>query len=424
MDFSFSFDDFGTVSEDFEIVKIKRHERGWKFGRGGSILCRALVLNGLIYFGALDGILYCLDPEKRDYKWTFKTGDRIVNSPANFENLIIIPSYDGRVYAVDSESGKEVWQYNEGSEMIAKPTVFEGKVYLTARNGFLAELDAKTGEEIKKKNFGSELSSCPLVKDDVIIFGSQDSNLYCLRRSDFTELWRFKTGNEIFNLLEFPEKDGIVLFASMDSYLYAVRISDGKEVWRFRTGKYGNTTSAVIKDDIVYYGSRDHVFYAIDFGTGREIWRFHTNGTVGGAAVAEFYRNLIFIDSGGELFALTKAGEEVWRHSTQYDISGSTPVIHKEKLYMGMWDCYFYCLDPETGVEFYRIQTSTLETAYLPPANEAFEARVRKHVEEEDWTGTDEDKYTSQNIDMSSDVYSMKSEYAHKSEYKTSSEYK
>jgi len=424
MDISFGLASFDVSAENLEIVKTRKHTRGWNFGRGGSIQSKPLVHGDLIYFGANDGYVYCLDTKKREYMWTYRTDDRIICiTPAPFGDIIIVPSFDGYVHAINRATGKLVWKYNVGSEMIATATVFGNSVFFTARNGFLYELDAGSGLEIKRRGFGDEFSSCPYVDEKVVIVGSQDGNLYCIRRDDFSELWRCHTGDELFNLIEFAVEGGTLIFASMDNYLYKIEIEDGHELWRFRTGKYGNTTTAVIRDGIVYYGSRDAIFYAIDFEDGHELWRFRTNGIIGGSSVAAFWKNYIFIDSGGEIFALDRSGKEVWRHSTQYDISGSTPVILDDRLYIGMWDCHMHCINPLRGEELWKIPTNMLEPSYIPAANDAFEVRIKKQVGNEEYQEDENKMYETRNIDMSSNVYGGISEYAGKSEYTSTSEY-
>ncbi|SVD89707.1 uncharacterized protein METZ01_LOCUS442561, partial [marine metagenome] len=44
----------------------------WKFKTGGQILASPIVVNGTVYVGSSDGILYALDAKIWKVKWTFR----------------------------------------------------------------------------------------------------------------------------------------------------------------------------------------------------------------------------------------------------------------------------------------------------------------------------------------------------------------
>src|SRR5690606_8665135 len=66
----------------------------------------AVALDGTIYVGGENGILYAIDDDGR-LRWTFRTGDRIRSSPSiATDGTIYVGSYDGRLHAVDPEGGE------------------------------------------------------------------------------------------------------------------------------------------------------------------------------------------------------------------------------------------------------------------------------------------------------------------------------
>ena len=111
--------------------------------------------------------------------------------------------------------------------------------------------------------------------------------------ADLRVRWRFPTGSIItasptVALVDVPGEGAIqvVYFLSWDLNLYAVRLSDGSELWRFETedqpGASFPATASVDASEIdgtprVFVGQGE-IFYSLDAVTGEELWRF-TAGT-------------------------------------------------------------------------------------------------------------------------------------------------
>ncbi len=110
------------------------------------------------------------------------------------------------------------------------------------------------------------------------------SNLNRLR-----ERWRFQTGAIVTGspsvAAVFVPGEGViqvVYFQAWDRNVYAVRLSDGSELWRFTTDDHpGASFPQSGSLDVTRIGNRDNVFvgsgeivYALDAVTGAELWRF------------------------------------------------------------------------------------------------------------------------------------------------------
>jgi len=62
----------------------------------------AIAEGGRIYFGSVDGFLYCLDAENGNLIWKFQTDGAITGTPFLAEDIVYIGSTDGKMYALPS----------------------------------------------------------------------------------------------------------------------------------------------------------------------------------------------------------------------------------------------------------------------------------------------------------------------------------
>ncbi len=224
---------------------------------------------------------------------------------------------------------------------------------------------------------GAAMISSPVVSDGAVYAGSNDGELYAVRRSNGTLLWRSSTRGAVTSSPAFS--NGAVYFASADGYVYAVDARTGTPRWRFKTGgerrfaapgihgiKPANqmmadpfdmfVSSPAIADGTLYIGSGDHNVYALDARTGAERWRFATGDVVHASpAVAN---GLVYVGSWDRNFyALdAKTGKLRWKFLTgddrkihnQIGIQSSASVANG-MVYFGCRDSHLYALDARDG---------------------------------------------------------------------------
>jgi outer membrane protein assembly factor BamB len=107
------------------------------------------------------------------------------------------------------------------------------------------------------------------------------------------------------------------------------------------------------KTAIVLFGSSDGIFYAVDAKTGNLKWKFKTDGPVHGTPVID--KNKIYIGGwDAVLYALNaETGKEIWHFTlgTQTGFKGiqSSVAVSDGKVLFGARDPHFFALDSETG---------------------------------------------------------------------------
>ncbi len=141
-----------------------------------------------------------------------------------------------------------------------------------------------------------------------LFFGSTDKHLYALDRNGFF-LWAFATGD---NVATRPVLVGdMVIFGSEDRNVYALDVETGALRWQQSTGA-AVVSSPAAADGTVFIGSDDGALYALDAATGETRWLFPTDNSIEAAIVVE--EGVVYVASrDGTLYALDAAsGEEKW----------------------------------------------------------------------------------------------------------------
>ncbi len=192
-----------------------------------------------------------------------------------YEGMVFTGSCDHNFYCIDSKTGKELWRFTTGDDvMLNRPTlVHNGRVYFPSFDNYLYCLDIETGKEIWRFRTGKYGNSGPPhLYRNRLYHASRDGIVYALTL-DGKEVWRFKAGDTMVKVLAY---DGIVYFGSEDHNFYALDAETGKELWKFRTG--GDVyDEAKIFGNLVCFGSWDCNYYALDRFTGKEVWRFQSS---------------------------------------------------------------------------------------------------------------------------------------------------
>ncbi|MHC4250464.1 MAG: outer membrane protein assembly factor BamB family protein, partial [Planctomycetota bacterium] len=154
-------------------------------------------------------------------------------------------------------AGAVAWKADLGGRL-TPPVAAGGRVYVAAvdRHTLLA-LDAKTGERLWTFVAGSRIDSPPTVHGDLVLFGSRDGRVHCLRATDGAEVWRF---------LAAPHDRRVGAFGQIES------------AWPV----YG---SVLVRDGVAYVGAGRSTYldggvylYALDPATGKILHRGRTSG--------------------------------------------------------------------------------------------------------------------------------------------------
>jgi len=420
-----SFDDFSVEMGDYELKKVKKYDRLWKIGTGGSIDQCPLIFDEKLYFGSLNHNAFCLNALSGELIWKHKVSDRIcISSPIENNGIIYVGSYDKNMYAFDSKNGTLVWKFKTEGIINTNAGVMNNILYFGSADRNFYALNAIEGSLKWKFGTMGEVNSEPTFFDNCVLFGSYDRNFYCIEAETGMLTWKLETYNEVQNSGQFAIHEDSIYLTSFDNFLRKVNVKTGQVLWKKKLGQYGQTCATLIHDDLLIVPTEDGIVFGLDFD-GNIKWKFTKNKPVGVPVV--YNGKVYFTCEDMNLYCISLEGNLIWKFRTQ-EINWWKPSIWEGRIYFGSYDCHMYCLDAETGKLFWKFRTEGSPSKY-PPAYEEFEIEV-KIPESEIKEETSEKRYDLASLDeegatnfyKSRMTYQVSTQYASKGKYQVDSD--
>lgn len=195
----------------------------------GNLHSSPIVINNTAFIGSSNGKLYAVDISSQNTSWTYTTGDAICSSPAYGDGKIFIGSDDGNLYAINESNGNLVWKFDLNNKVKSSPTVdkHDNNVFIGSDEGNLTCLDIRDGTLKWSHSVGDKVQSTPAIKDNLIVFTSNNGNAYVLNKYTGLEEFSYNPGTILFNspITSSPVINGNSLFvAGNDGYLYSLNI--------------------------------------------------------------------------------------------------------------------------------------------------------------------------------------------------------
>ena len=193
------------------------------------------VVNGMVFVGGRDGVVYALDSSTGNEQWTFDTGDSssdnfdAVPEPAFADGTVFIGGgYDNsKVYALSAADGVKQWEKTLTSAVMAPPTVYDGSLYVSCIDGRIHKLDADDGSQVWSYETRGRIYISPSIAHDTVVVGTLEGWLYALTASDGSEQWSVELEDRIGISLGIA--DGSVLVRLSNGSLTTRSITDGTE---------------------------------------------------------------------------------------------------------------------------------------------------------------------------------------------------
>jgi len=226
----------------------------WKVP-GAAVAGSPLVVDGLLYYGDLSGVVREVDVTTGKVNWDVKVGAGFWSSLAAIDNRLVCPSPDRSVYAVDTRSHQVLWKVTTGGGFQCDPVADGSTVFVASEDSFVYAIDARTGKIVWKYRTLNEGASHIACGEDGVFVAGNDGITYALRKDDGRLLWQFAPGR-IFNRSEYLKRyphltsdhcrvdcivslislPGLVLGGMGNGYLYALDAGSGAVKWKEEVG--------------------------------------------------------------------------------------------------------------------------------------------------------------------------------------------
>jgi parallel beta-helix repeat protein len=220
----------------------------WVFQTDGPVSSQVAVSRPywdsyLIYIGAEDGNLYCLD-DLGELNWIYDLNTAVVGSPAvGYYWMVYAAGQNGWLYAID-DYGDISWTHKTNGPIYSSPVVgYDGKIYLCSEDGFIYALDAD-GSELWSfstkgaKPTGAVLATPVIDKNGTVyVAGLYDPNLYALDANNGSVKWVCNFGAVEPNKGQIVTSPAIgptgIIYQTLvrDPNLYAVDPCTGNILW-------------------------------------------------------------------------------------------------------------------------------------------------------------------------------------------------
>ena len=324
----------------------------WTFQAGDMIESTAAVVDGRVYVGALDGILYAVDAETGENSWTYQTNSSIKASPAIRDGVVYFGDGDGVFHAVDISTQKMKWQFQTEGEIISSANFAEDRVLFGSYDGFLYCLNSETGALVWKFETEGYVHGTPgiwrqaangadVAKSFAIVTGC-DSYLRVIRIDDGTQTQQLELGAYVAASPAISENR--VYCGTYGTEVLGIALDTGEIAWRYRHPKrqFPFFASAALTENSVLIGGRDKTVHALSRETGEPIWTYTTPSGIESSAVIAGTRAFLGTTRGMLIALDITTGESVWEFATGAAIVAS-PSVSEGKMYIGTEDGILYC---------------------------------------------------------------------------------
>ena len=288
--------------------------------------------------------------------WKFQTAGPIKSTPVIAGDTAYISSTDKHLYAINLKTGSKRWQFEAEDELEASPLFHDGVIYIGSNGGLLYAIDAATGQpkwtfkDAGKITGSANIAVDPATSRPLLLFGSYDSNLYCLNAENGTVSFKYPAQNYINGSVAIA--NNTVFFGSCDAMIYQVPIADLGAAKTIDAGSYVAANPA-IDNGVVYAGNYEGTFLAADITTQETLWQYEKSEDAFFSSPAVNEDVVIVGCRDQKLYCFDKATGEVRWTFLAGDNFDSSPVICGGNVVVGNDDGRLYVLDIQTGKEVF-----------------------------------------------------------------------
>jgi outer membrane protein assembly factor BamB len=245
-------------------------------------------------------------------------------------------------FSADGIFGQPVWRFQAGGTIFGQPAFDpqRGRIYFGASDKRLYALDGR-GLFLWSFLTGDNVATRPLVVNDLVIFGSEDGNVYALNADTGALRWRAAAGAAVASSPARASDQHIVI-GTDDGQVLAYAIEDGELLWDF-DAEGPVEADIVIAEDKALVTVSTGTLIALNAQTGTEVWRYNVGGAMRqppavGSSLA------VALSRPGRLTALSLTdGRQLWNSASQR--YSSAPAIIGEYILVIDNDGQFHLLD-------------------------------------------------------------------------------
>jgi outer membrane protein assembly factor BamB len=279
----------GGLDGYLRAIDLADGREKWHFHRELGFKAPAAVRDGAVYIGDSDGNFFCLDAATGKQRWQVAT-EAEINAGANFFGpAVLVGSQDGSLYALDRQSGKTQWKYSIDNMIQCTPTVIDNRAFIAGCDGKLhiiaMNASPASAEHRPTTSLGTPVTvdiqdptgATPAAHGAHVYFGTQGSRFLCVDWQQAKIEWSFEPKRKQPFQSSAAVSGGLVVVGGRDRLVHGLDAKTGSQRWSFPTrGRVDS--SPVISGSRVFIGSSDGRLYGLDLLSGHKIWEYEAGG--------------------------------------------------------------------------------------------------------------------------------------------------
>ncbi len=222
----------------------------WNLNLESTLSAEPLVWDNFIFTADVNGIVSCFD-QNGSVVWNYNTFGNIMSKPAAMDGYLAVATVQGDLFTFDAYTGEQLQTIGfdeaitsqlimieyKGSDRLIIPKATDSKaaVILGTAGGRLYCFDIETLQEYwVNEKASAMIETQPLYINNKIIYGSWDTNVYCIDARTGLLIWTWSETNNFYYSPAVcrPVTDGKKLYiTSPEKFVYAVDLNLGKTLW-------------------------------------------------------------------------------------------------------------------------------------------------------------------------------------------------
>lgn len=223
--------------------------------------------------------------------WQIDLESTLSAEPLYHDGYIYTAAYDGIVTCFDT-TGAMIWDYDAFGNIVSRPAVMDGYLAVATAQGDLVTLNAYSGEQIQTLGFDDYITSqlimieyngtnelmLPKMTDSkaAVIVGTASGRVYCYDVETLQEYWINETSQGMIETKPLHVNNKLI-YGSWDSNIYCIDAKKGWLIWKWsETDNFYYSPAAckpITDGKRVYVTSPEKYVFAIDLNLGTTDWK-------------------------------------------------------------------------------------------------------------------------------------------------------
>lgn len=292
-------------------------------------------------------------PSQLEVLWEYTVPNGAFSSSAvlvevDGRRMAVIGDLDQDLHAIDLQTGEKIWTFPGDLGFVATPAFDGSHFFIGDVAGKFYCLDAK-GQKRWEFTSDAQIDSSANFYQDNVIFGSQDSHLYCLKKETGELVWKTATGDQIRCSPTIVE--GRVFAAGCDGILHIFDLNNGQETGGVPIESPTGSTPAA-GGDLIFFGTAQAGFKAVNWRKPELAWTaLADEGGTSDRGNALVYKNhVVFGTASRQLISLhPETGAVNWQTTLRSGIESSPVLVDEKRIFVGDGSGRLYEVELETG---------------------------------------------------------------------------